>query len=113
MAVLTVQDISQTGVAGTLAAATATTGDTFVNDGKTFIEVYNAAVASINVTIKSQVPCNLSSLHDLVVPVAGSGTASERKKIGPFEPSRFNDATGKVTVICSSATTVTIGAFSL
>lgn len=107
--VLSVQAVSLTGVVPSFSAATVTVGDKFLNNGRVYVEVINGAGAPINVTVDSLVNCNQGHDHNITVAVA-NGT---RKKIGPFPMSIFNDASGYVTVICSSVTSITLGAFSV
>lgn len=107
MATLSVQDVNTAGATPSFAAATSG-GDQFSNDGKTMLEVKNAG-SSITVTIASQQACNQGSTHNTTVTVASGGD----KMIGPFDPSRYNDANGYVQVTYSAVTSVTVGAFQL
>ena len=107
MAQLTVNQVSLTGVTVTPGAA-AVGGDTFLNNGKTVLEVTNGSGGSINVTIDSLVACNQGSDHDIVVAVANGVT----KRIGPFDPSRFNNSAGLTSVSYSAVTSVTVAAVS-
>jgi hypothetical protein len=117
MAVLTVQNLSLTGLAATLAAATATTGDKFDNptDERTFLRVTNGSGASINVTITAQAAninvsgYGLVALANQVVAVA----AGASKDIGPFPAALWNDANGQVNFVCSAVTSVTVGAIRM
>ncbi len=106
---LTLATPAKTGTTFVPVAATATTGDTFSNSGREFFYIKNASVSSITVTFDSPGTCNFelaaNSAHDLVVTVP----AATEKLIGPFSQTRFNDATGRVTAICSAVTTVTVG----
>jgi hypothetical protein len=108
MAALTVNQISATGLTDALVAA-AGGGDTFVNDGRTFLEVLNGSGGSINVTFTTPALVQGIAVSDPVVAV-GAGV---RKKIGPFPTELFNDANGAVGVAYSAVTTVTVGAFKL
>jgi hypothetical protein len=107
MAQLTVQSIVGTGLAPSFAAAAAG-GDSFLNDGKTFLEVKNASGSSITVTITAQNPCNQGQLHNLAVSVPA--TTGDRM-IGLLLPSIFNDANGLVQVTYSAVTSLTVAAF--
>ncbi len=102
MATLTVQKMVLTGVAPTFVAVAAS--DVFPNDGKTYIEVKNAGGTQDVVTIPAQSTCSQGSLHDSVttVPI----TTGDRV-IGPFDPTRFNNSSGQVTVNHSFTTSVT------
>jgi hypothetical protein len=107
MADLTIQKIDQTGIAPSFVAADAG-GDTFSNDGRTFLHVKNGGGSAITVTIDSVAPCNYGFDHDLQVTV----NAGAEQIIGPFEPKRFN-TDGKVSVSYSDVTSVTVAAFRL
>lgn len=110
MAAITVQQIALAGLTPSAAAAASGGGDTFVNNGLTFLEVTNGGGSSINVTVAGAQACSQGSTHDNVVAVGAGAT----KLIGPFPASRFNNpATGAASVTYSSATSVTVRAFSL
>jgi hypothetical protein len=106
--VLAVVDIVRTGVVSTTmpTTPTATHGNKFLNDGKTYLEVANGSGDSINVTIDCPGSVDGFAVADLVVAVA----AGVRKKIGPFTAT-FQQSDGYVWAVCSAVTTVTIGAF--
>jgi hypothetical protein len=110
MAALTVQTILNTGILPTYAAAAAA-GDSFVNNGRTFLHVKNANGGTARtVTINSLVNCSQGFDHDLTISV----TASSEKMIGPFEMSRFNNtASSSVTATYSSEADLTVAAISL
>lgn len=108
MAVLTVQKITQAGIAPSFAAASAG-GDEFANSGRTFLHVKNGGAGSINVTINSQKPCDQGFDHDLVVAVPNGG----ERVIGPFEPGRFNNSSSRVAVSYSGVTSVTVAALEV
>jgi len=105
MAQLAITPINRAGVLSTTAgaAATATTGDTFPNDGNTILEVVNGGGSSINVTITPTATVDGSVPASKVIAIA----ASARALIGPFDPKLYNDTNGLVTFICSAVTTVT------
>jgi len=84
------------------AYVTPASGDTFANDGNTFLHVKNANAGTCTVTIASQKPCDQGGTHPNVVVVAAT-TGDEM--IGPFNPARFNDASGNVVVTTYSVTT--------
>lgn len=108
MAQLTVQDIVLAGLAPTYVAAAAG-GNNFINDGRTFLHVKNGGASSINVTIDSVVQCNQGFDHDITVAVPNGG----ERMIGPFNPDRFNNSIGRVSVTYSAVTTVTVAALHL
>lgn len=103
MATLAVQKITPAGTGPTYGAA-AGGGDQFTNDGRTQFHVKNGSGSSINVTVNSIAACSQGFDHDLVVAVPAGG----ERMIGPFEPARFNDSNGLVSVTYSAVTTVTV-----
>lgn len=106
MAVLTPNVPTTAGTTLTLAAATATTGDTYLNTGKERIVVDNASGAPVTVTFKAVKGCNNGgTLHD----VTGSVAAGAREFFAPVDPIFYNDDNGRTQVICSAVTSVTIG----
>jgi hypothetical protein len=107
MATLTVQKMVLTGVAPTFVSVASS--DVFPNDGKTYIEVKNAGGTQDVVTIPAQSTCSQGTLHDSVttVPI----TTGDRV-IGPFDPTRFNNSSGQVTVNHSFTTSVTCAVVS-
>ena len=108
MALLTVQAITTAGLEWTTEAASAL-GDTFVNDGKTFILVVDEGTEAPVVTVNSLVNCNQGFDHNVEVTV----TAGESRMIGPFPTSRFNSSTDLVTVTMDGVTDVKIAAIRL
>lgn len=108
MATLTYQQVSVTaGLAPVLAAATVTTGDAATPNDRGFFMVKNGSGSPINVTVV--VPGNtkygLANPDPSIAVAAGATTL-----IGPLPVDLGDPTTGLVTVICSSVTTVTIGA---
>ncbi len=101
---LTRSGVQISGVRPTAGAAS----QTFANNGKMYLLVENGSIASINVTVTSQSTedDNAGSLtvQDPVVAVAAGVT----KILGPWKPSLFNDADGKVTVALSAHADVTL-----
>lgn len=108
MAELTVQQIDRDGTTPSFSNA-AGGGDTFDNDGKTYLHVKNGGAGSITVTINSQKQCDQGFDHDLTVNI----NAGAEALIGPFPPDRFNDDNGEVNVSYSGTTSVTVAAFRL
>ena len=109
MAAYTVYPIALTG--DSKAYVTPASGDTFANDGHTFLHVKNANVAACTVTIDSVRPCDQGTDHNIAVVVAAD-TGDEM--IGPFPVARFNDSSGNVTVTTYSVTSsVTVAAVRL
>jgi hypothetical protein len=88
-------------------------GDTFPNDGNTFLQFENGNASSRTLTI----PANDTEkpgfgtivTPDTVYAIPGSGTNGGKCMIGPFPPDRFNDpATGRATINLSASTGLTV-----
>jgi hypothetical protein len=113
---LTVLEILRAGVSldKTGVTPTATHGNKFLNDGKTFLFVRNGSVADITVTIDTPGSVDGQALADLVVTVKATGDANglDELLIGPFTAT-FNQSDGYVWAVFSAVTTVTAGAFRL
>lgn len=107
MTLLAVQKMALTGVAPTFSAVSAS--DTFPNDGKTYIEVKNTSATPDTCTVVAQSTCNQGVLHDSITSVP---ITTGDKVIGPFEMSRFNNASGQCTVTHSTTANVTIAVVS-
>src|SRR5262245_13087757 len=108
MALLTVQRPSLTGTIVTEAAASAG-GDSFPNTGTESFIINNGGASPVTVTFRAGPnACSFGlsggTSHDLPIAVA----AGERRVIGPFPTSRFNDVNGNVQVTYSAVTTVTV-----
>ena len=106
MAVLSVLEVSRAGVSGALTAA-AGGGDSFANDGRTYLDVNNGSGGSITVTFVTQQTIDGLAVADLAVAVG----AGARSKVGPFPPSIYNDANGRVQVTYSGVTSLTVNPF--
>ncbi len=108
MAALTVNQISLAGLVDPTPEAAAALGDTFVNNGRTYLRVTNAAVSDITVTVDSLVACDQGTDHDIEVVVN-----NQTKLIGPFSMNRFNNSAGLASVGYSNHATITVAAISL
>jgi len=108
MAVLTVQEISRAGVSGALTAA-AGGGDSFPNDGRTYLDVNNGSGGAITVTAAVQQTVDGKAVTGNAVSVG----AGARTKIGPFPPGIYNDANGRVQLTYSGVTSLTVNPFRL
>jgi len=108
MALLTVQQISRAGLTRSLTAA-AGGGDTFANDGRTFLEVANRSGGSITVTIVTTANVDGNAVADTSVAVGAGVTML----IGPFPPATYNDANGIVSLTYSGVTSLTLNPFRL
>lgn len=108
MAQLTVQNIGLTGLAPTYTSASGG-GDTFLNNGKTFLHVKNAGASAVTVTIDSKVLSNYGTDVDIAVSVP----ASSERMIGVFDIGRFSDLnTGLANITYSAVTSVTVAVIS-
>lgn len=113
MAVLTVQRISSTKAALTLAAA-AGGGDSFPNTGKEMLAIKNAG-SQITLTVTASGPaCDYgvaaTTAHDQTHTIPAD---SATYLIGPFPTKQFNDANGRVQLAYSGVTTVTVQVLAL
>jgi hypothetical protein len=109
MAALTIQNV----VLGTSLtpsfAAAEVGGDTFVNNGNTFLYAKNGSGGDITVTVDSLQACDQGHDHnDATVVPAGS-----EEMIGPFPVHRFNSAAGSASITYSGVTSLTIAAIKL
>jgi hypothetical protein len=104
---LTVQTIVKTGLTHSLAAANVD-GNSFANDGNTYLHVKNAGVGSVTVTIQTPGTVDDLTVSDRTVTVG----AGAEKLIGPLAPGIYNQS-GEVYVDYSGVTSVTVGAFKM
>lgn len=107
MADLAVQNVSLVGLTPTYGAAAA--GDAIAgNDGRIMLHVKNTNAATRDVTITSQKPATpgLAPANLVVTVPATTGD----KMIGPFDPTAWNDTTGRVQIAYSATTGVTVAA---
>ncbi len=105
---LTVQEMLPAGLAVAFVAAAAA-GNSFVNNGRTFLRVRNGGGAAITVTVVASGRCDQTFLHPETVSIPAGG----ERDIGAFAIARFSDTTGRVTVTYSAVTTVTVAAIRL
>ncbi len=74
---------------------------------RVLLEVINADDAALTVAVKAGVEsagAMRSGIGDLSVSLAASGSAGDKKIIGPFESARFQQADGKMNVQFTAAT---------
>ena len=113
---LTVQEISRAGISldENTVTPTATHGNKFLNDGKTFLFVRNGSGGDITVTIDTPGSVDGQALADLTVTVkaTGDGDGLDELLIGPFTGT-FNQSDGYVWPICSAVTDVLMAAFRM
>ena len=107
MALLTVQKIALTGISPVYNAA-GSGGDTFSNNGRTYLHIKNASGSAITATIDSKALSNYGTDVDIVVSVAAGG----EKIIGFLDPIRFSSSLGIANITYSSVTSVTISLIS-
>ena len=107
MAQLTVQNILPTGIIPTF-NVTAVAGDSFLNNGKTFLHVKNASATAVNVTVDSKALSNYGTDVDIIISIPATG----EKVLGPFEVGRFNNNFGIANVTYSAVTSVTVSVIS-
>ncbi len=86
MPALTVQTISRTGVEMAAKVAANAGGDTFTNDGKTFLSVANASGGPLTVTVDATKNCDQGFDHNVAVAVPDAATDY---LIGPFPKAIF------------------------
>lgn len=104
---LTPVQVTRAGIADTLGAANVD-GNFFTNTGKEWIEILNGSGGSINIIFAAVVDgVTVTAFRTIAV---GAGA---RKKIGPFTPTIYNDASNYVQITYSAVTTVTVGVFYL
>lgn len=108
MAALTVQEISLTTSLTPSFVSADAGGDTFVNNGRTFLYIKNGGGSPITATVDSLVLCSQGFDHniDIVVP------AGSEEMCGPFNESRFNTVSS-ASISYSDVTSVTIAAIAL
>lgn len=108
---ITVQDlVANSGITPTTTAPTAAADYIFANDGRTWLEVIKAGAAACTVTLTT--PKTLAGLAvtdqtDTVAATTGT------RRIGPFEPSVYNDSNGDVNVQFSEITGLTVSVLRL
>jgi hypothetical protein len=111
MAALTVQNLARSGLEFTTVSAAAG-GDTFANEGRTFLHIANASGADITVTFAAQVTSTTKPGFGTLTASnqAVTVTAGENRLIGFFEPAIFNNSSGAVAVSYSAVNSVTVAA---
>lgn len=111
---LTVQPIVIAGITPTYAVADAT-GNLFLNDGDTYLEVINSSGAN-TYTLTFTTPATYGGVA--VTEITATVGTSVTRKIGPFSPKVYNNSAAQVSVTYSgtpgdvAATDLTVGAFT-
>lgn len=107
MAELTVEEMDLNGLSATYNSA-ASDGDSFLNDGRTFLHVKNGDSVSHTITIAVQNTISIGgvtlSISDPTVTVA----AGEDQFIGPLDRDWFNDDNKMVQISYDAVTSVTV-----
>lgn len=103
MAILNVQEFQTVGINPTFGAAAAG-GDSYLNNGTTYLFVKNQSASSINVTADAVRQCDFGFDHDLVTAVPAGQTV----KIGPLAYNRFNDNNNRVSISYSAVASITV-----
>lgn len=108
MAALTNQSLARTGLTPSFTAC-AGGGDTFVNDGRTFLRVKNGSGSPITVTVTPQQLVDGLAVTPRTVSIpATTGDVS----FGPFGP-EYNDTNNIAYITYSGVTTLTIAVISM
>lgn len=84
-------------------------------DGKTMLLISNQGGSTDNVSVTAQVTSQRTAPGASVVAAAETAAiaTTERRILGPFPPSIYNDAAGMLTITHSFTTSVKIYAFAL
>lgn len=109
MATLTVQNTSLAGITPSWVSA-AEAGDEFLNTGDAYVEFKNTSAGEITVTILT--PAKIEGIDIAEITVAVPATTGV-KRIGPFDPTIFNQTTGRVSMTYSAHADLAVGAFKL
>lgn len=116
MSVLSVQTLALSGLQQTYGSVA--DGDTFPNDGSTFLAFENGNASSRTLTV----PANDAyapgfgaiATPDTTYSIPGSGTNGGKCMIGPFPADRFNDpSTGRATIGLSASTGLTVAVLKM
>jgi hypothetical protein len=114
MAILTAQQISQSGLQPT-SVIPDPKGDTLANTGKEFFYVQNNSGDSITATVIPVVTTVIDPLlgtltkENAILAIANGETGF----LGPFEVDAFNDVDGNITITCSLQVGVKLSAVYL
>lgn len=115
MAILTRQNLIETGISITESAAGGA-GDKATNtDGKTILLVKNGSAGSITVTVTEQIANPTDPNYGILTKsdVSKAVAAGAIAVIGPFPVAAFNDSNGDVNISYSAATSVTVAALRI
>lgn len=114
-AVLTAQTTTFAGLNYT--SASASTADSFTNDGDTILLFTNANASSRTLTIAANTAnrpgFGAIATPSTVITLPGSGTNGGLAVAGPFPTERFNDGFGKVNYTLDVATSMSVAVIKL
>ena len=113
MAVLTVVDASITGASSIPTVAVTAAGDSFANDGRTFVIIKNSSGANAY-TVATTTPA--TAYGQAIADGSTSVGTSASVLFGPFPTAAFNDSGGAVALAYTGtapATDLTVKVFSL
>lgn len=96
---LTVTAVSKAGAAIATANSNTTDGNTFANDGRTFLYLSNPGASTAVVTVATGASVGGFAVADQTITLL----TTVEKIAGPFDPALFNDANGLVTITFSDA----------
>ncbi|WP_337187596.1 hypothetical protein [Phenylobacterium sp.] len=107
-AALTPQIMSMNGIAPTYNAANSG-GDTFLNDGRTYVHIKNGSGGSLTVTFASVASYTDNALGTITLSnLAVAVPAGAERIVGFFPLARFNDVNGRVSMTYSGVTSLTV-----
>jgi hypothetical protein len=107
MAQLTVQKIALTGVSPVYNVASIT-GDSFINNGRTYVHVKNGGASAVTVTLDSKQLSNYGTDVDIIISIP----AGAERVIGFLDPLRFSNDLGIANIAYSAVTSVTVSIIS-
>jgi hypothetical protein len=108
---LTVNQLDRDGLdLDTALGAANADGSYFVNDGRVIIAVKNTDSGTPVVTFETPNLVDGLAIADLTLTMAAGNVTPDHKLIGPFPPSIYNDAQGRVEVEFSAVTNLSIAA---
>ena len=98
-------------------AACAGGGDSFANNGRQYVLLWNGGASPLTVTFDSPGTCSFgtaaNAVHDLAPAVAGNATTPKLCIIGPFSPGQYNDTNGLVQITYSGVTSLRISVITI
>lgn len=108
MAILTPQPLTTQGIEPTFHGASAG-GDSFLNDGNTYIHIKNGHSGPQTVTLTSIDSARTTTLGEFPLADLEIVVPDDEERIaGPFPQTRFNDANGRVSMTYSGVTALTV-----